>query len=163
MEFISHCFKRDPRKLEYRATFGMLIMLVVLSLLGWIYLTQASHVATTSRRIQELQAEKAELERRNMELMIQITELESVSRLDKRARELGFVPVPLDQADFVAVAEPRLGPGQEMDRTAEEDQAVQQANLGWRAPGAADEDLASRHWIDGVRSQFIAWVQSETK
>ena len=91
MELISHCIKKDPNKLEGRATFGMLIMLVILSLLGWIYLTQASHVATTSRRIEELQLDKARLEQQNLELAVQIADLESVSRLATRA-QMGMSP-----------------------------------------------------------------------
>ena len=77
MEFISrdgiaHCIKRNPNRLEGRATAGMLIIFLVLSLLGWIYLTQASHVATTSRRNQDLEAEKALLRQENMELMVEM-------------------------------------------------------------------------------------------
>ena len=103
MEFISHCIKRNPNKLEGRATAGMLIIFLVLSLLGWIYLTQASHVATTSRRNQELEAEKARLHQENMELMVEIAAYESVSRLAGRAQELGFVAIAPDDADFMAV------------------------------------------------------------
>jgi hypothetical protein len=155
--------KRDPGKLEYRATFGMLIMLVVLSLLGWIYLTQASHVATTSRRIQELQAEKARLERRNMELMVELAERESVRELHRRALKLGFVSAPLEDADFVAVANPGPGPSQVADTATERDKVTQQGVPGWRLFGAAEEAPASRRWIDGVAAQFTAWVQSETE
>jgi hypothetical protein len=106
MEFISHCIKRNPNKLEGRATAGMLIIFLVLSLLGWIYLTQASHVATTSRRNQELEAEKVRLQQENMELMVAIAEYESVSRLAARAHELGYVAVTPKDADFLAVAAP---------------------------------------------------------
>ena len=109
MEFISHCIKRNPNKLEGRATAGMLIIFLVLSLLGWIYLTQASHVATTSRRNQDLEAEKARLHQDNMELMVEITEYESVSHLAARAQELGFVTLTPDEADFMAVALPDSG------------------------------------------------------
>ena len=112
MEFISHCIKRNPNKLEGRATAGMLIIFLVLSLLGWIYLTQASHVATTSRRNQDLEAEKARLHQENMELMVEITEYEAVSRLAGRAQELGFVAVAPDKADFVALSLPDPGASQ---------------------------------------------------
>jgi cell division protein FtsL len=106
MEFISHCIKRNPYKLEGRATAGMLIIFLILSLLGWIYLTQASHVATTSRRNQELETEKARLQQENMELMVEIATYESVSRLAARAEELGFVAVTPDNADYMALVAP---------------------------------------------------------
>lgn len=148
MELISHCIKRDPNKLEGRATVGMLIMLVVLSLLGWIYLTQASHVATTGRRIEELQVDKARLERQNLELRVEIAGLESVVRLAARAQELGFTATTLADADFVIAAVPD----------------VAQAPVA-RAPG--DEVGGSRtgatSWLDSVAAQFTAWVQSESR
>jgi hypothetical protein len=142
MELISHCIKRNPNKLEARATLGMLIMLLVLSLLGWIYLTQASHVATASRRIEELQIDKARLEQQNLDLAVEIAALESVSRLAARAQELGFVPVALDDAEFMVAAvpgevEPFIG-------------TQEKGNGSKRSVG----------WLDSVAAQFTAWVQS---
>lgn len=147
MELIQHCIKRDPNKLEGRATLGMLIMLVVLSLLGWIYLTQASHVATTSRRIEELQVDKARLEQQNLELRVEIAELESIGRLSARARELGFTTVALDDADFVVAAVPD----------------VSQVPVALLADdGGSSNQNQSTSWLDNVAAQFTAWVQSES-
>jgi len=143
MELISHGIKRDPNKLEGRATFGMLIMLVVLSLLGWIYLTQASHVATTGRRIEELQIDKARLEQQNLELTVEIASMESVVRLAARAQELGFTAVALDDAEFLVAAVPSMAqvPAEPLDK-----------GVGAQSVG----------WLDNVTSQFAAWVQSES-
>ena len=146
MELISHCIKRDPNKLQGRATLGMLIMLVVLSLLGWIYLTQASHVATTTRRIEELQIDKARLEQQNLELVVEIADLESVSRLAERAVELGFTTVALDDAEFVVAAVPDV----DLSRV---------AHLG---DEGLDAESQSKSWLDSVAAQFTAWVQSES-
>ena len=143
MEFISHCVKRDPSKLQGRATFGMLIILLVLSLLGWIYLTQASYVATTSRQIQELEAEKVRLQQENLELMAEIAEYESVGRLSVRAAELGFVAVAPDDADFVAIAEVPVLPE--------------------AGTPALVETQQSARWLSGVTDQFMAWAQSEVQ
>jgi hypothetical protein len=147
MELLSHCIKKDPNKLQGRATFGMLIMLVVLSLLGWIYLTQASHVATTSRRIEELQIDKARLEQQNLELMVEIAELESVGRLAARARELGFTTVALDDADFVVAAVPD----------------VAQVPFEGGSEDGSDGQAQSKSWLDSVTAQFIAWAQSGSR
>jgi cell division protein FtsB len=140
MDLISHCIKRNQRVLEGRATAGMLIILVVLSLLGWIYLSQASHVATTSRRVQELEGQKNKLHEENLRLMSEIATLESVSRLDERARELGFVEADLQEADFLLV----------QDIPTVEEQA------------SGDGSLVAR-LLDNVASQFTAWVQSESQ
>ena len=155
MELISHGIKRNPNKLEGRATFGMLIMLVVLSLLGWIYLTQASHVATTGRRIEELQIDKARLEQQNLELMVEIATLESVSRLAARAQELGFRTVALDDAEFLVAAVP--------DVSADPVESPA-GGLGTVADARDSQGtgVQSAGWLEGVAAQFIAWVQSES-
>jgi len=150
MEFISHCVKRDPGKLQGRATVGILIILAVLSLLGWIYLTQASYVATTSRQVQELELEKARLQQENLELMAQIADYESVGRLSGRAGELGFVAVTPDDADFVAVADvPPVGSSvvglQDIDTT------------------FSFEASQSARWLNGVTDQFTTWARAGTQ
>ena len=80
----SHCTKPSRWKLYDRSALGILLILVALSLLGWVYLTQASHVATTSRRVQKLEAEKARLQQENLQLMAEIATLESAYRLGAR-------------------------------------------------------------------------------
>jgi cell division protein FtsL len=160
MEFISHCIKRNPNKLEGRATAGMLIIFLVLSLLGWIYLTQASHVATTSRRNQDLEAERARLHQENLELMVEIAEYESVSRLAARAQELGFVAVGPDKADFVAVSLPAPGaPQGTEDITAWT--RVPGGQPGVSGVGSTQVRSAGvRSALGGVKSQFTAWVRA---
>jgi cell division protein FtsB len=138
MDLISHCIKRNQRVLEGRATAGTLIILLVLSLLGWLYLTQASYVATASRRVQDLEQKEAQLQRENMELMAEIAQLDSVSRLAVRAKELGFVKVVPEEADFVLV-----GALPEIPEVA-----------------LADSSPMTR-WLSSVSAQFTAWVRTE--
>ena len=137
MDFISHCVKTKQWKVQGRATSGMLIVLMVLSLLGWLYLSQASHVTTTSRRVQSLEQEKERLQQENLQLLAEIAELESVSRLAQRATELGFVQLPFEEAAFMLVQDMPAVP----------------------ADPTADHSLMSR-WVDGMTSQFTAWVQA---
>ena len=139
MDFISHCIKRSRWKLEGRATIGLVIILIAFSLLGWIYLTQASYVAMTSRQVQELEAEKIRLQQENLELITDIARLEAVTALDARARELGFVPLVVEDADFLAIAP--LPP-------AERD--------------SPDEGPPATRWWDTVVFQFEAWTQVRT-
>ena len=140
MEFFSHCIKRNEKGLQGRATAGMLIILVALSLLGWIYLSQASHVTTTGRKVRALEDREEELHKQNLELMAEIAELESVSRLAARAEELGFVQAPLEDASFLLV------------------QAVPEVT----ETSLADGTVAARLW-GNVASQFAAWVRAESR
>jgi len=138
MDLVSHCVKRGRWKLESRATTGMLIILVVFSLLGWIYLTQASHVATTGRRVQELEKEKARLQEGNLELMVEIARLQSVGRLAAEAEKLGFAVVVAEDAQFLFVA----------DSSPMRDQLPDESSLAAR-------------WWEGIASQFAAWARTE--
>lgn len=134
MNFISHCIKEKRQQFGDRAMLGVLSILVAFSLLGWVYLTQASFVAVTSRRVQELEAEKKRLQEQNLELMVEIAGLESVTRLSRRAQELGFVSASLDETEFLAVAEPQI-PDQLLAR-----------------------DKPDNWWAD-MATQFTTWAQ----
>jgi cell division protein FtsB len=136
MDDLSHCTKNSRWKLQGRSATSVLIILVALSLLGWVYLTQASYVATTSRRVQKLEAEKARIEQENLQLMAEIAALESVSRLAVRAKELGFVLPSVADAEYLAVADT---PAMSAHRP--------------------DANSPVAHWWDNVTSQFTAWAR----
>jgi cell division protein FtsB len=136
MDNLSHCTKNSRWKLQGRSATSVLIILVALSLLGWVYLTQASYVATTSRRVQKLEAEKARIEQENLQLMAEIAALESVSRLAVRAKELGFVLPSVADAEYLAIIDVPTGSA--------------------RGP---DANSTVAHWWDNVTSQFTAWAQ----
>lgn len=136
MEFISHCIKDKKGRLGNRAMLGALCVLAAFGLLGWIFLLQASQVAITSRHVQELETEKRRLQEQNLQLMAEIAQLESVSQLAKRAQEIGFVNVTVQDIQFLAVAEPQ----NPSEMTADASQPD-----GW--------------WAD-VAAQFAAWSQT---
>ena len=136
MDTTSHCTRHSRWKLQGRSAIGVLLVLLALSLLGWIYLTQASYVATTSRRVQKLEREKARLEQENLQLMTEIAELESVNRLAARAAELGFVAAPIEESEFLVVADM---PPVQISET--------------------DSGVPVARWWDSVAAQFTAWAQ----
>ena len=136
MDTTSHCTRNSRWKLQGRSAIGMLLILVALSLLGWVYLTQASYVATTSRRVQKLEREKTRIEQANLQLMTEIAELASVHRLAARAAEIGFVTASVEEAEFLVVAD--LPP-------------VKVSEM--------DDSTSGNRWWDNVTSQFTAWAQ----
>lgn len=136
MDTTSHCTRHSRWKLQGRSAIGVLLVLLALSLLGWIYLTQASYVATTSRRVQKLEREKARLEQENLQLMAEIADLEAVNRLAARANELGFVAAPIQEAEFLVVADTP---------------PVQLSEM--------DSGIPTARWWNNVAAQFTAWAQ----
>lgn len=140
MEMTSHCTKASLRKLRARSALGVVLILGMLSLLGWVYLTQASYVATTSRHLRELERQKERIEQENFQLMVEIAELESVTRLASRAQELGFVMAYSDESEFLAAVE---APPAQARATA--------------------SDGTGTYWWTNVTSQFTAWAEGSTR
>jgi hypothetical protein len=81
-----------PWQLDSKTALGFLLILATFSLVGWLYLTQASAVAATSYRIDELRLELDQIKNQNAALILEIAELEALSRVEARALELGFRP-----------------------------------------------------------------------
>jgi cell division protein FtsL len=79
-------------RLERKAALGILLVLITFSLIGWLYLTQASSLTTTSFQIEQLRAELAVLKQQNAQLELEIAEWQDLPRIEQRARELGFGP-----------------------------------------------------------------------
>jgi cell division protein FtsB len=79
-------------RMERKAALGMMLILVTLSLIGWLYLTQASSLTTTSFQIEQLRTELAAYKQQNAQLELEIAQWEVMPRIEQRARELGFGP-----------------------------------------------------------------------
>ncbi len=81
-----------PWQLDSKAALGFLLILATFSLVGWLYLTQASAVTATSYRIDELRLELDQVGKQNVALTLEIARLEALPHIEARARELGFEP-----------------------------------------------------------------------
>ena len=149
--------EKSTGSLDARTAIGSLLILILVSLLGWLYLTQASQVTTTGYRIYELERERARLQRENAKLMLEIAELERLEVVEARARQLGFVPPT--QVEYLAVADyppDHPLPGQLAAAFGKEDFALdspQQDKMGNEAVGVA---LAG--WWEELVSQFTIWI-----
>ena len=141
--------------LNARTAIGSILIFILVSLLGWLYLTQASQVTTTGYRIYELEGERARLQRENAKLMLEIAELERLEDVKARARQLGFVPP--EQVEYLVVADyPPDHPPQLAATFGEENLALnspQQEKTRDEAAGAA---LAG--WWEKLVSQFTIWT-----
>lgn len=131
-----------------RGALGLLAAILAVGLVGWIFLSQASATAETERRIQKLRQQKEEIQRQNDQLAYDIARLASVERLEKRARELGYVPV--SEAHFLAVANyPIHTP----------DTAKAKKIPSWTNPTKRTTPSAVAGWWESVTDQFDVWSQ----
>ena len=143
--------------LNARTAIGSLLILILVSLLGWLYLTQASQVTTTGYRIYELEGERARLQRENAKLMFEIAELERLEDVEARARQLGFVPP--EQVEYLGVADyppDHSSSGQLAVTFAKEDFALDSPKQDNRGSEAVEAALAS--WWEKLVSQFNIWI-----
>lgn len=93
--------RQIPWRLTSNSALGLVLILAILSLVGWLYLTQASAVTTTSYQIDELRIELDHLKNQNAALILEIAELQALARVEKRALQLGFQPV--DEVEYISI------------------------------------------------------------
>lgn len=84
---------------------GWFVILALAALVGTIYLSQASSIASTGRKVQLLQNKLNDLKRENAELERDIAEAQSLERLQQEAARLGFVRAEPDDMEYVVVTE----------------------------------------------------------
>ena len=156
-DFAEGSIGKSIGSLDARTAIGSLLILILVSLLGWLYLTQASQVTTTGYRIYELEGERARLQRENAKLMLEVAELERLESVEARARQLGFVPP--ERVEYLIVADyPPDHPssGQRAATFGKENLALdspQREKTEDEVMGAA---LAA--WWEKLVSQFNIWI-----
>ena len=88
---------------EAQVALGWGIILVVGTLIGTIYLAQASRMAEIGRRVQILQNDLADLKRENGQMERLIAEAQTLDYLQTRAEQMGFVLADPEDIDYVVV------------------------------------------------------------
>lgn len=91
------------RLTEAQAALGWGVILLLSTLLGVIYLSQASSIATIGLRVQNLQEDLDFMKRENSALERQIAEAQSLERLQQEALRLGFIQAQSDQIEYIVV------------------------------------------------------------
>ena len=95
---------------EAQAALGWGVIIILIALLGAIYLSQTSKIATTGRRVQILQGELTDIKRVNATLDRQIAEAQALPLLQERARTLGFFQANPDDIEYLVVPDYPTGP-----------------------------------------------------
>jgi cell division protein FtsL len=148
----AHCQKTSKRRFEARTVVVVSLALAMASLVGWLYLTQTSHLAVTGYHIMELEQRQARLQEENAQLEAEIAELESASQLMARAQAMGFQSP--EQVAYVPVSNYPMSEG-EAEVSADRAQASAPADSG------ADASSALDRWWTGLVAQFDAWLQAQ--
>ena len=95
--------KRLNALTEAQAALGWGVILVLAALLGTVYVSQASRIASVGRQVQILQNELTELKRQNNDLERDIAAAQALDRLQAEAVRLGFVEADPDDIEYIIV------------------------------------------------------------
>jgi len=82
---------------------GVLLLIGLIALVGFIYLGQTGQATMTGRRAQDLQEQLDRIKRENAQLEIEIAQLTLPSKIMERGKALGFRPATIAQTVFVVV------------------------------------------------------------
>ena len=96
--------RQIPWSLDRRAALGLLLILGTFSLVGWLYLGQASVITSSTLQIEKLQQQIELANQQNVELVIEIAEIESLSSVKERARVMGFAPTRATEIRYIPVS-----------------------------------------------------------
>lgn len=100
--------KKEKRKsliwlTEAQAALGWGVILALASVLGAIYLYQASNTASVGRHVQGLQVSLDNVKRVNADLERDIAEAQSLERVQSEAARLGFVRAQPESIEYLVV------------------------------------------------------------
>jgi cell division protein FtsL len=90
---------RPQRQALALATLGLFVAIIM----GALYLSQSSSTSAVGRQLEELIAQRDDLEQANEQLRAEIASLESMPRLESRAQELGFVAADGSNLEYLVV------------------------------------------------------------
>ncbi len=99
-----HAHKRAAGQVHAGVVTAWLLAVAVLTLIGIVYLAQASQAAQEGAELEVMQQRLAGLQRENTQLEVQIAEAEKPDRLAQRAAELGYRPAKIEELEFVTIA-----------------------------------------------------------
>jgi len=101
--WLQHALRRTGWRPQRQLAWLVAISVFVLIVVGTLYLSQVASFATTNRQLEQLIAERDELERVNEQLRVEIASYQSVPRLLSRAQALGFEPATPDRMEWLAI------------------------------------------------------------
>ena len=101
---ILQAYKQAPWRVQIQYIGLFLLALVLVSAIMGIYLNISAQAATSGRRIQSLESRIDDINNEITALTTQLAKLKSIEKMVKRAEELGFRPMNMNEAVYLEVA-----------------------------------------------------------
>jgi len=102
-QWIQHTLDRSRWRPQRQVLALATLALFVLMIMGALYLSQSSSSSELGRQLEDLIAQRDDLEQQNEELQAEIASLQSMPRLQQRAEELGFAPADSSDIEYLVV------------------------------------------------------------
>jgi len=102
-QWLQHTLDRSRWRPQRQALALGVLGLFVAIIIGALYLSQSSSSSAIGRQLEDLIAERDDLEQANEQLRAEIASLQSMPRLEARAQELGFVPADGSSIEYLVV------------------------------------------------------------
>jgi cell division protein FtsL len=103
VQSLTQAYSQAPWRKQLQWIGLFLLILILIALVAGIYLSVSARAASIGRQIQSTYAEMERITRNIEDLQTQLANLTSSTVMQKRAEELGFLPVTSDQILYVPV------------------------------------------------------------
>ena len=153
---------RRPRapRVNLRSVGFFSAAVLLIGLVGWLYLLQASEVAGYAHEIRELQRQKEQLHRQIVVLEGHVAEAGSLGTVMQVSGELGYsIPGALDTGRRLRVGyTPLAEPTPSSEPMAGKAEPTRQAQSTRRLPGAfADLVMQVKTWLEAPPGSTTTW------
>jgi len=99
----NQAFKQAPWRIQLRSVGLILLVLAVVVMVAGLYLSINAQAAEAGMEIQKMESEKEKLQQQVADLSTFQAWLNSATKMEERAKTLGFVRITTDQAVYVPV------------------------------------------------------------
>lgn len=103
LENLAQSYSQAPWRKQVQFIGLFSLVLVFIAVIAGIYLNVSARAAAIGREIQAMQSDIEDLDREIEDLQTQWAALMATESMDKRAREIGFEPIKMDEAMFLIV------------------------------------------------------------
>lgn len=100
---ITQAYSQAPWRKQLQWIGLFMLALIIVAMVAGIYLSVSAQASTAGREIQIMYAEMEKIRRNVEDMETQIAYLVSNSEMEKRAEELGFLPVESDEIFYILV------------------------------------------------------------
>jgi hypothetical protein len=103
IESLTHAYTQAPWRKQMQYLIPFLLVLLIAALVAGLYLRVNAQASTVGSEIQKMQFDIEQMQRENAGLQAYLGELLSADQMQRRASELGFEPIQMDQAMYIRV------------------------------------------------------------